>query len=212
MQRDGHGSGGDVRVLFFGDSLVAGVGDRAGTGWVGRLVAGAFDHAMPVTAYNLGIRRETSADVLARWPVELAPRLTEGADCRVVFSFGANDTAWEGRRARVDAAMSVANLDSVLASARRRTLPALVVGPPPINDDAQQARIAALSSAFRDVARRHDVPYAELADELRASATWKRELGCGDGAHPGAAGYAVMAELIMPSWLEWLGGGIARTR
>lgn len=212
MQRDGQRSGGDVRVVFFGDSLVAGVGDPAGAGWVGRLVAGAFDHGMPITSYNLGIRRETSADVLARWPVELAPRLTDQADCRVVFAFGANDTTWEGIGARVDPAMSVANLESVLASARQRTLPALVVGPPPINDDAQQARIVELSTAFRDVARRHGVPYAELVDGLRASATWKQELSRGDGAHPGAAGYAVIAELVMPTWLEWLGGGIARTR
>ena len=204
MGRPGQRAGRDVRVLFFGDSLVAGVGDRAGTGWVGRLVAGAFDRALPVTAYNLGIRRETSADVLARWPVELAPRLTDVADCRVVFSFGANDTTWDGGRARVDPAASVAHLEAVLAEARRRSLPVLVVGPPPIDDDAQQQRIVALSAAFGEASHRHDMPYVGLADILHPSTTWQRELTGGDGAHPGAAGYALIAGIVMPAWLEWL--------
>ena len=50
----------DLRVCFLGDSLVAGVGDPDGLGWVGRLVAGAFAAGAPLTAYPLGIRRQTS--------------------------------------------------------------------------------------------------------------------------------------------------------
>src|SRR4029077_13817605 len=42
------------RVLFFGASLVAGVGDPAGLGWVGRVVAASFALDVPLTAYNLG--------------------------------------------------------------------------------------------------------------------------------------------------------------
>src|SRR5208282_2039603 len=43
------------RVLFFGDSLVAGVGGPAGGGWVARVVIEAFRSGVPLTAYNLGI-------------------------------------------------------------------------------------------------------------------------------------------------------------
>ena len=56
----------DLRVVFVGDSFVAGVGDPEGRGWVGRVVAAAHAAGLPLTAYNLGVRRETSADVLAR--------------------------------------------------------------------------------------------------------------------------------------------------
>ena len=50
---------------------------------------------IPLTAYNLGVRREPSVAVVARWAVEARPRIAPGADCRVVFSFGANDATIE---------------------------------------------------------------------------------------------------------------------
>lgn len=194
----------DIRVIFLGDSLVAGVGDPAGAGWVGRVVAGAFAAGMPLTAYNLGVRRETSSDVLARWQTEVTPRITDEADCRVVLSFGANDATCENGRPRVPAIESPQNLSRALAGARRRALPVFVVGPPPVDGDAQQERISALSAGFREVAERDGTPYVDLAESLRASPLWRRELQAGDGAHPGSAGYALLAELVMPAWLAWL--------
>jgi len=53
----------DLRILFFGDSFVAGTGDATALGWPGRLVAASHDAGRPITAYNLGVRRDTSADV-----------------------------------------------------------------------------------------------------------------------------------------------------
>jgi acyl-CoA thioesterase I len=40
---------------------VAGTGDAEARGWVGRIAT-----EVPMTAYNLGVRRETSTQVLAR--------------------------------------------------------------------------------------------------------------------------------------------------
>ncbi|MGA7119410.1 MAG: GDSL-type esterase/lipase family protein [Polyangiaceae bacterium] len=80
-----------VRICFFGDSFVNGTGDDDGLGWVGRVVARARQGGRDVTAYNLGIRRDTSADVAARWMREARPRLPHEHDGRLVFSFGAND-------------------------------------------------------------------------------------------------------------------------
>ena len=36
-------------------------------GWVGRVVAASFAAGTPVTAYNLGVRGETSVQVASRW-------------------------------------------------------------------------------------------------------------------------------------------------
>lgn len=199
----------DVRVTFFGDSIVAGVGDPQGAGWVGRVVAGAFSAGVPLTAYNLGVRRETSADVLARWEAEIAPRLIDAADCRLVFCFGANDATWENGGPRVEPAQSLENLARVLATARQRALPVLVVGPPPVGDPAQRDRIGTLSAGFREIAARHGAPYVELAGPLRRSPVWKRELEAGDGAHPGGDGYALVADLVMEAWLTWLSASVA---
>jgi lysophospholipase L1-like esterase len=69
----------DRRLLFFGDSLVAGVGDPTGAGWVGRVVATSFASGLGLTAYNLGIRGETSEQIASRWRTEALPRLLAGA-------------------------------------------------------------------------------------------------------------------------------------
>jgi lysophospholipase L1-like esterase len=167
----------DLRVMFFGDSFVAGVGDDAGLGWVGRVVAGAFAAGVPVTAYNLGIRRQTSADVLERWRAEARSRVSREAECRVVFSFGANDATVENGGPRVSAADSVAGLSQAIDGAAELALPVFIVGPPPANDEDQQDR---------------------------ASGTWRREAQAGDGAHPGRDGYALLAALVMEPWLAWL--------
>jgi acyl-CoA thioesterase I len=191
-------------VIFFGDSFVAGVGDDTGLGWVGRVVAGAFAAGVPLTAYNLGVRRETSADVLERWEAEARPRVSRDADCRVVFSFGANDATVENGSPRVSAADSVAGLSQAIAGAAQLALPVLVVGPPSANDDEQQNRIIRLSGSFAEVAEDRGVPYVDVAGPLRASPTWSREAEAGDGAHPGREGYALLADLVMEPWLEWL--------
>ena len=69
----------DRRVFFVGDSYVAGVGDPERRGWVGR--AGGADAtatACPITAYNLGVRRDTSDDIARRWAAEVAARRGRG--------------------------------------------------------------------------------------------------------------------------------------
>jgi acyl-CoA thioesterase-1 len=79
-----------------------------------------------------------------------------------------------------------------------------VVGPPSADDDEQQNRIIRLSGSFAEVAEDRGVPYVDVAGPLRASPTWSREAQAGDGAHPGREGYALLADLVMEPWLEWL--------
>lgn len=55
-----------VQLCFVGDSFVAGIGDETALGWTGRLTARQAATGNPVTAYNLGIRGNTSADIAAR--------------------------------------------------------------------------------------------------------------------------------------------------
>jgi lysophospholipase L1-like esterase len=106
----------DRRVAFIGDSLVAGVGDPTGMGWVGRVVAASFGLGLPLTAYSLGVRRETSEQVAVRWRTETVPRLLPDTDARVVLSFAANDTTVEDGQLRVAPERSCAVSDLVIAS------------------------------------------------------------------------------------------------
>jgi lysophospholipase L1-like esterase len=196
----------DRRVLFFGDSFVAGVGDPAGQGWVGRVVASSFAAGLPLAAYNLGIRTETSLEVAARWRAEARPRTrAQAATYGVVFAFGANDTTEEEGHVRVDQGRTVDALAGLLDGAARLGLPALVVGPAPVCEPVNDDRIRALSGALAPVAARRGVPYIAVVDALCASATWAAEAAAGDGAHPGAGGYEELARLVLAGgWLDWI--------
>ncbi len=81
----------DIRICFVGDSYVQGTGDPEYLGWAGRLCVNARRAGHNLTGYNLGVRRETSADIARRWLGECAPRLPAATDNYVLFSFGLND-------------------------------------------------------------------------------------------------------------------------
>ncbi|GAB2627272.1 GDSL-type esterase/lipase family protein [Prescottella soli] len=195
----------DVRVCFVGDSFVAGVGDSEFLGWAGRLAAGAQgSRGVALTAYNLGVRRETSSDIRARWRAECAARLPQGCDGRVVFSFGSNDTTVESGAPRVDPDDSVENLAAVLRKCAASGWRALVVGPPPMADVEQNERTARLDRRFADVCASAGVEYIRIFDALVADAVWMEEVRTGDGAHPDSAGYRALADLVRPGWGRWI--------
>ncbi len=195
----------DRRVLFFGDSHVVGVGDPEGQGWVGRVVFESFRLGLPLTAYNLGVRGQTSEQVAARWRTEASPRLPPAVDGRVVLSFGVNDTTVEDGAIRVSQKRSCAALAAILEQAADAGLPALVVGPAPVDDSAQNERIQLLSLAFEGVCDRFAAPFLDVVEPLLACPVWMGEVAAGDGAHPGAEGYEALAGVVLDwGWASWL--------
>src|SRR3972149_6982827 len=133
-----------MRICFIGDSFVNGTGDAACLGWVGRICATARARGHDLTCYNLGVRRDTSADIAARWNDEVVRRLKPEHDGRLVFSFGVNDCYDEEGRPRLDPAQSLANARAILSSAKA-SFPVLFVSPLPVSQDRPRARAAALS-------------------------------------------------------------------
>lgn len=186
-----------MRICFFGDSFVNGYGDLELLGWPGRVCAAAVRRGNDVTAYNLGVRRYTSADVWARWRDEAARRLA--IDGRAVFSFGANDAAQ-----KMDEDESVANLRTILTAASAE-YPTLMVGPPPATDQEIDRRIGQLCRRFAAECHEIGVPYLDTFSTLASSEVWAREVREFDGVHPRAGGYRALAELIesWPAWGAW---------
>jgi len=193
------------RALFFGDSLVAGVGDPGGGGWVARIVDACFARGVPLTPYNLGVRRETSIQVAARWRSEARPRIPQGADARIVISFGANDTTSEHGTLRAVVEDSRKALAGMLDEASAIGLPQFVVGPAPVDDREQNRRIEALTEVFAAVCDQRSVPFADVCEPLNECPVWMSEVAAHDGAHPGSEGYGKLAQvLIERGLLAWL--------
>ena len=99
-----------MRIIAFGESTVAGAGDPAHLGWIGRALAGRRE----VTLYNLGIRGATSTKLAGLWRREAEARLTDAEPCRIVFGFGVNDTWVEGGAPQVTPAQSLLNTRALL--------------------------------------------------------------------------------------------------
>jgi lysophospholipase L1-like esterase len=196
-----------MRLCFFGDSMVNGTGDDTCLGWVGRVCAAARRGGCDLTCYNLGIRRDTSADVLARWRGEAGARLPPEHDGRLIFSFGTNDCCPddEAGEVRIPPARSIANAEAILADALAWR-PTLMIGPLPIRDPAVDGRIRELSAAYAVLCERLGVPYLGVFHIAAASPVWAREVAAGDGAHPNAAGYTLIAEAVeaWPAWRSWV--------
>lgn len=194
-----------MRVCFFGDSFIAGVGDAECRGWVGRLGAAAHLRGVELTIYNLGVRRDTSADIARRWQAEAAARLPADAEAALVFSFGANDCAPTDQgdaRVALDAAL---DHTAAVLDAAHVWRPTLMVGPLPILDDpAADARIVALTRRMGQLCAGIGVPFLDVLTFALASDAWRGSASHGDGTHPGADGYAELA-LYVERWTAWRG-------
>lgn len=192
------------RALFFGDDIVAGIGDPSGLGLVGRLVALSFAAGVPITAYNLGVQGDTSVDVSRRWRKEASPRTTPASGWRPVFCFGARDTARDGDQERVDHQASKQALQKVLLRTREDGLDPLFLGPPPVGDPARRDRILALSARYAALCASSRVRYIETAAKLADSPHWQVH-DSPDAGRATEAGYQELAALIYSEgWLAWL--------
>jgi lysophospholipase L1-like esterase len=66
--------------------------------------------------------------------------------------------------------------------------------------------VRALEPRLAGVCAELGVPFLPVLEALLADPHWIAEARAGDGAHPGAKGYAAMAALVdqWPAWRAWL--------
>jgi lysophospholipase L1-like esterase len=209
-----------IRVCFIGDSITNGYGDETMAGWPARVSAAANAAGHDVTAYNLGVRADTSELIRVRWRDEASRRLPDELNGALVISFGINDCAQLDGVRRVEPARSEANARAVLAEAKA-WLPTLFVGPTPIDGARSTPQllpghtleignepIEAMSKTLGAVAAELQVPYLDLFTRLSAEARWRDTMARGDGVHPPTAGYALIGGIVA-AWAAWralLGG------
>jgi lysophospholipase L1-like esterase len=172
------------RAHFYGDSFVAGYLDPAGLGWVGRIA----ERCAGIDFANHGVPGATSEAGVRQWfNTQLEPQRKE----TVVFSFGTNDVIYG-----VPSENSLAALTRALDRADEFEVPAYVVGPP----DAP-----GIADAYAGIAAARDVPFFDTVIPLGPGSAWRAEANAGDGSHPGAGGYAELADLLDEAGLvEWL--------
>jgi len=85
-------------------------------------------------------------------------------------------------------------------------IPVFWIGPPPIGDLVDEDRaLKDLSEALGETMAARGVPFVSTFDELGPGSVWHSEASAGDGSHPGAGGYAELAELLERAGLvDWI--------
>ena len=191
----------DIGLVFIGASMVAGFGDPKGQGWVGRVVGRTGHPDADLTAYNLGVRGDTSADVLHRWATEVPLRWAGRTERRVVLSIGTNDVV-QG----ITLARHRLNLANLLDDAAGSGVGTFVVSPPPTLDPELNERLEVLVDAQADVCSRRGVPFVDCYAPLQGHDQWRTDLAASRvDNHPGQAGYGLIAWLVLHNgWNDWL--------
>jgi len=180
-------------ICYIGDSLTLGYGDPAGLGWPGRISGALRTGDADITSYNLGVRRDTTPKMAARWKSEAAPRQIPGVPCKLVFSFGVADLV-----NKVSETETLVAAEAMLAEAKAMG-DVLVIGPSPVLDEPLCARVAYLSPAIGGLCKKLGVPFVPMLDVLLADPVFTQALADGDDVHPTAPGYAAMARHLLAS-------------
>ena len=165
-------------ICFVGDSITLGWGDEALGGWPARLLRSLSAKGHQVTAYNLGVRGDTSSAILERWQDEVGRR-RRGSNPLLVFAFGVNDAkiAADGTQP-VHPDLTARNTRQILADAG--TGRTLMIGPAPIDEAVMQkqlntngaspmpspASIALANQRIAEEAHSAGVPFLDLLGRL----------------------------------------------
>ncbi len=173
-----------VRVVAFGDSLVAGLGLQQEEAFPAKLQQALAARGHDVEIINAGVSGDTTAGGLARidWSVP--------ADASaVILELGANDML-----RGVDPAVTMANLESIIQRLKERKIPVLLAGMR-ASPNMGEAYVNAFDPLFGQLAEKYAVPlYPFFLDGVAGNS----DLNQPDGMHPTAAGVDRMVELFLP--------------
>ena len=173
-----------MRIIGFGDSLMAGYNLGPDEGFTPRLQAALRAKGHDVEVANAGVSGDTTSGGLARldWSVP------EGTDL-VILELGANDML-----RGVSPQITEKNLDTMLAALKTRGVSVVLAGmlaAPNLGPDYGNA----FNAIFPKLAEKHAVP---LIPFFMEGVTANPSLLLSDGMHPNVAGVDVMVENALP--------------
>lgn len=173
-----------LRIVGFGDSLMAGFSLGPGEGFTDRLEAALRERGHDVAVANAGVSGDTTSGGLARldWSVPDGTGL-------VILELGANDML-----RGVDPALVERNLDAMLSLLKARGIPVVLAG------------MVAAPNLGHAYGEQFGTIYPRLAEKYGATlypffldgVAGDKSLQLDDGMHPNAAGVERMVERFLP--------------
>lgn len=179
-----------LKIVAFGDSLVAGLGLAADAAFPSVLQARLRAEGYNVSMVNAGVSGDTTSGGLARLDWTLAG----GAD-GVILELGANDML-----RGVDPEVTKAALDAMLAKLKARNIKVLIAGmkAAPSLGPEFKTRFDAI---YPDLAQKYDAPlYPFFLDGVAGDPVFELP----DRMHPNPAGVERIVESILPAFRAFL--------
>ena len=174
----------DLRILLYGDSLLAGLGLSAEDSLMGQLQAAMDAERIQATLVNASVSGDTTADGLAR----LDWTLGDSPDA-VILGLGANDML-QG----LSATDARANLDAIMARLDQLGVPVLLLGMK-ANRGLGSDYVDEFDAIYPDLAQEHGtLLYPFFLDGVALDP----DLNQPDLRHPNAEGVAVIVAGMMP--------------
>ena len=181
-----------LRILAFGDSLVAGFAVPRKAGFTVQLEKTLIAAGYSAEVLNAGIPGDTSAGGRARLEQALAvqPDL-------VLLEFGANDNLLGLAPANLEA-----NLEAIIQRFQESGIPVLLTGIKPLRDFGENYQ-AEFTEVFARLGAKYHLPF--YADFL-AGVAGRAELNKADGIHPNPKGVKEIVCRLAPLVIETLSG------
>lgn len=174
-----------VKIVAFGDSLLAGFGLRANESFPAQLEAALRKRGHNVEIANAGVSGDTTTGGLSR----LDWSITDGTDA-VILVLGANDML-----RGMEPELARKNLDEMIKRLKARKIDVLLGGmraAPNLGADYA----AKFDSMYPALAKEHDILiYPFFLDGVAG----QRDLNLNDGIHPTPKGVSLVVERILPS-------------
>lgn len=179
-----------LRVLAFGDSLVAGFAVSRKASFTVQLEKALIAADCLAEVVNAGIPGDTSAGGRARLKqiVAIDPDL-------VLLEFGANDNLLGLEPANLEA-----NLEAIIQHLQKKNIPVLLTGIKPLRDLGESYQTE-FSQVFSRLAAKHQLPFYE---DFLAGVAGQPELNKADGIHPNPNGVKEIVRRLAPLVIETL--------
>ena len=173
-----------IKILAFGDSLTAGYGLPAGTGYPGQLKKLLSVQGYNVEVINAGVTGETTTGGLNRidWAMQHKPDL-------VLLGLGANDAL-----RFLDPKLTESNLSAIVEKIKAKDAAVMLLGMYAFRN-AGEVYTTKFDGIYPRLAQKYDVP---LYPFLLEGVALNPVLNLKDGLHPNQAGAKIMATNMAP--------------
>ena len=179
-----------TKIIFFGDSLIAGYGLIAEDNFVSQLKLKTIENKInDVTLFNSGVSGETSTGLLNRYKWVLEDNY-DG----VIILIGAND-ALRG----IDPSLTSQNIEKILSYLKEKQIPTMLIGMKAPNN-LGEIYVNEFNAIYPKLSKKYDTAYYPF---FLKDVALKPSFNQRDMIHPNKKGVKIIVNNFFPYFLEF---------